>query len=315
MIAGVIGVRVVQQSLLDWKPDMKFDVVVGNPPYQDGRDKLFYQKFVNRAYEMSADVVAMITPAGWTSIADLKTSFCKNIINSGILVYKRLKETAFRNVQVSTVYFISSKSTKSDSVLLSALNDSISIPRRDIPYFPVETVAGISIIEKIRLHSNHGLHSKSGNVWRNEVKIVDSVSGIKCIFSAGKKNEDFDWAYVDPETVLGNYGKHKVIVSHVTQYGILGNLKYASPEYGVAAACHSIPVENEDEGRNLISYLETKFVKFIVRTLKGSVKSNSHSLFAAIPHLGFSRPWADSELYAHFGLTQEEIDYIEATVK
>ena len=61
-IASSLGVTMVQESLLTWKPNMKFDVVVGNPPYQAGRDKLFYQKFVNRAYELSDDVVAMITP-------------------------------------------------------------------------------------------------------------------------------------------------------------------------------------------------------------------------------------------------------------
>jgi site-specific DNA-methyltransferase (adenine-specific) len=313
-IAASLGAHVMQEQLLTWSANMKFDVVVGNPPYQDGRDKLFYQKFVNRAYELSSDVVAMITPAGWTSIADLKTSFCKNIINSGLITCKYLKDSAFANVQVMTVYFVSSKKTECADVTLSTYKDSIAVPRNNIVYFPTETVAGISIIEKVKKSKVAGLTSLSGQLKRNNADVVP-FSNFKCIFTAGYTNSDFDWAYVSSATGLANVGHHKVIVTHQTAREKLGSLKYAGPEFGVGMACHSFVVSDRAEADNLIGFLESKIIRFIVKTLKGAVASNSHTLFSHFPNLGFNKTWTDAELYAHFNLTQEEIDYIEATVK
>ena len=44
----------------------------------------------------------------------------------------------------------------------------------------------------------------------------------------------------------------------------------------------------------------------------GFLKTN---IIKSIPYIEMDKIWTDEELYAHFGLTQEEIDYIEANVK
>jgi hypothetical protein len=38
-------------------------------------------------------------------------------------------------------------------------------------------------------------------------------------------------------------------------------------------------------------------------------------VWKVIPKIDLSKTWSDNELYELFGLTQEEIEYIEATVK
>lgn len=48
------GVSYVHADFLDWQPNMRFDVVIGNPPY--GRVSALAVKFLNKAAELSDDV-------------------------------------------------------------------------------------------------------------------------------------------------------------------------------------------------------------------------------------------------------------------
>lgn len=72
--------------------------------------------------------------------------------------------------------------------------------------------------------------------------------------------------------------------------------------------------DNEQYAQNLYTYLCTKFVRFIVAQLT-STQHISKSNFAFVPYQDFSKPWTDSELYAKYGLTEEEIAFIESMIK
>lgn len=317
-IAGVIGVRVVQQSLLEWKPDMKFDVVVGNPPYQDGKNNNFYQEFVRKALELSNNHVAMITPSNWISFADSGSEFLRLLKSNGLFHYKFLGSKAFDNVQLITVYFLCSKEFSTNQITLIAENDSVTLDQSQVVYFPTITTKALKIVGKIESLGNNGLKGIKGSLDRNKTVHADST-GVKCIFSAGRKNSDFDWAYIDQKHLQKNgivgVGYHKVVVSRITSLGKLGEMKYADPTFGCAQACYCFIVRSEEEAKNLIDYCNSKIVRILVSELKGAVCSNSQSVFEFIPEVDFTRAWTDAELYAHFGLTQEEINYIEATIK
>ncbi len=69
-----------------------------------------------------------------------------------------------------------------------------------------------------------------------------------------------------------------------------------------------------DETENYAYYLATKFVRFLVLQRKIS-QHVTPDRFAFVPSVDFTRRWTDEELYAHFKLTQQEIDYIDASIK
>lgn len=74
------------------------------------------------------------------------------------------------------------------------------------------------------------------------------------------------------------------------------------------------PFDSENECRNVISYIRTKFFRFMVLLLK-STQSAPQKVYSLVPNQDFSKPWTDEELYEKYNLSQEEIDFIESMIK
>lgn len=72
--------------------------------------------------------------------------------------------------------------------------------------------------------------------------------------------------------------------------------------------------DNPVEAGNLLDYLKTKFVRFLVLQAVSSIHISKTS-FTFVPSLDFSKPWTDAELYAKYSLTEEEIAFIESMIK
>ncbi len=74
----------------------------------------------------------------------------------------------------------------------------------------------------------------------------------------------------------------------------------------------SLYVADQQTALNIKSLFNTRFYKFIGMLYKSGRNQPLQNLF---PIVDFTKVWSDQELYAHFKLTQEEIEYIEANVK
>lgn len=72
--------------------------------------------------------------------------------------------------------------------------------------------------------------------------------------------------------------------------------------------------DNENDTQNLASYLRTKFVRFLVG-LRKNTQDITKDRFAFVPNMPMNKNWTDKELYSHFGLTKQEIDFIEAMIR
>jgi len=65
---------------------------------------------------------------------------------------------------------------------------------------------------------------------------------------------------------------------------------------------------------NVITYIKTKFFRFLVM-LKKTSQHAAASVYAFVPVQDFSKSWTDAELYQKYNLTQEEIEFINSMIK
>lgn len=70
----------------------------------------------------------------------------------------------------------------------------------------------------------------------------------------------------------------------------------------------------ETECKNIISYMNTRFFRYLV-FIKKKTQDNPTSVFQYVPIQNWSEPWTDAKLYKKYNLTKEEIAYIESTIK
>lgn len=95
---------------------------------------------------------------------------------------------------------------------------------------------------------------------------------------------------------------------------ILGVPEYAGTKSVCSQSYLYAAFESKDEAKNFISYLKTKFFRALVLSVKISQDAMS-KVYRFVPLQDFTKSWTDAELYERYGLTNEEIAFIEATIK
>ena len=71
---------------------------------------------------------------------------------------------------------------------------------------------------------------------------------------------------------------------------------------------------NEKAARSYAHFLRTRFVRFLV-SLRKAAQHAAKDVYAFVPDVPLNRFWTDEKLYERYGLTKEEIAFIESTVK
>lgn len=72
--------------------------------------------------------------------------------------------------------------------------------------------------------------------------------------------------------------------------------------------------DSVEEAENCISYIKCKFFRFMV-LLQKNTQDSPKRVYSFVPVQDFSKPWTDAELYAKYGLNEEEIAFIESMIK
>lgn len=114
---------------------------------------------------------------------------------------------------------------------------------------------------------------------------------------------------------------YKVYISK--SYGERGEYPYrflAKPFLGERNSCCTQtylvigPFISRDKAENVISYIHTKFFRFCIM-MKKNTQDAMRGVYQFVPLQDFSKPWTDEELYAKYGLTDEEVQFIESMIR
>ena len=74
------------------------------------------------------------------------------------------------------------------------------------------------------------------------------------------------------------------------------------------------PAHSKEECENVMSYIATKFFRFMVLQKKNAQHA-MRGVYQLVPIQDFSKPWTDEELYQKYGITDEEIAFIDSMIK
>ena len=74
------------------------------------------------------------------------------------------------------------------------------------------------------------------------------------------------------------------------------------------------PKLDENQCRNIIKYIKTKFFRYLV-SVKKKTQNGPRGVYQFVPLQDFNREWTDQELYSKYNLSQEEINLIEKSIR
>jgi site-specific DNA-methyltransferase (adenine-specific) len=312
------------EKFLELDNDMKFDVVVGNPPYEatteDGRKDQannLWSKFTKKSLESVEDNghFAFIIPASWLSpAADIgKGKHGTRFFNDYFQKYKTLTiniNECARHFDVGSTfsYFVLEKTTAANFVTNVITADSkYNIDLRTIHYLPkTMNPLAISINKKVLDQPvKFGIVGNNLPESRLTESTVQSASfPIPAYHTSGKGGT---YRYFKNPIVTAN--KPKVIISISGNYSPIYDLGGMS----FTGMCVVYYLQNNDSMDSIKSYLNSKLIKFILDENKytGWVSP----VISDLPDVSKTKIWSDVDLYQHFKLTKDEIDYIESNVK
>ena len=322
--------------------NMKFDVIVGNPPYQlaDGGNgasaRPIYHLFVEQAKKLQPRYLTMIIPARWYAGGKGLDEFRKQMLLDGHvtnLVDFFDAEDCFPGVDISggVCYFLWERERQDDCVITTWINGESNRMKRPLVVKPFENFIrfnqAISIVEKVIKNDFKSLMdivssrkpfgfdtSKKGrqSPFPNSVKLYTN------------KNTSSGVEYVDVKEVScfeNLVNTHKVFISRA--YGERDEFPYrviGTPFYGEPNSCCTEtylfigPYRSKNNVYNAMSYLKTRFVRFLVLLIKNTQDAPKR-VYQFVPMQDFSKPWVDEELYKKYNLTVDEIKFIESMIK
>ncbi|MCZ2122793.1 MAG: Eco57I restriction-modification methylase domain-containing protein [Anaerolineales bacterium] len=321
---------------------MKFDVIIGNPPYQlsdaghgVSAIPLFHQ-FVRQAKKLNPTYLSMIIPARWYAGGKGLDEFRNEMLNEKrlrTLVDFESSKDCFEGVNIAggICYFLWDKNYSGDCEVINMYQSKENRLTRPLNQFQVFIRANnaISIVNKVLKKAidtwdNH-------NYPRNPFGFSTKERGKKqpfdgCVSLLSSQG----FGYIHRGDVVKNtnlINKYKVLIGRLVPsngeldvnpadgYRVITNTKILKPgeihteSYLMVGAFNTLKEANNFDG-----FIKLKFPRFLLRQAISSVNVTK-DCFRFVPFEDFGENWNDEKLYKKYSLNKDEVAFVESTIR
>ncbi len=314
---------------------MKFNAIVGNPPYQQltggaqAQAVPLYNHFVTSSINLNPEYISLIMPSRWMTggmgldefrqkmlsdyriqiihdYFDASECFSNVEIKGGVcyLLWNKNKNTPNCNIVTHDKGKIISKSFRpllEDGIDIFIRNDAaLSILRK------VKERKEKSFIELISSQKPFGLSTNFDDYHMNrrddDIKVYGNkfIGYVSSSYKISKNKELIKKYKILTPKAVGSGKTDDVINPIIAEPGSI-----CTETYIVIG-----PFENKEKTTNVVSYIDTKFFHFLL-TLKKNTQDCLAGVFSFIPIQDFSKKWNDEALYTKYNLDKDEINTIE----
>lgn len=317
---------------------VKFDVIIGNPPYQldtggSGRQaKPIYQLFVQQAKKLKPRYLTMIIPSRWFAGGMGLDAFRTEMINDDqirkIVDYVDARE-CFPGVDIAggVCYFLWARDTHGDCTIVNKLGENEWVSERPLNEFNTFVRFGPAVGVLRKVAAKHeppmtsiisamkpfGLQTKDRPDGKGQIHLVSSGGDGKISLSRITTGHEM----IDKWKVMTSKTSH----DHAGQPDkdgtrrVLSRVELLAPNSVCTESYIILGVfEKKMEAQNCLEYAKTRFVRFLISLLSFS-QDITRERFAYVPIQDFSVSWTDEKLYKKYSLTQDEIAFIESKVR
>ena len=318
------------------KEEMKFNAVVGNPPYQmmDGGFGIsalpIYHEFIKISKVLNPIYISLIVPARWYAGGKGLDEFREEMLNDDrlrIIHDYPIPQDIFPTVQIKggLCYFLWNANKKglchiythNGTSIISDLERPLLEPGCDTFIRFNEAIEIIHKVQKYRENSIMDIVSA-----RKPFGLATDFHG--ALHGTILLYENQGQTFTEIEQIQKNkeiIDKYKIFIprsssgSDALPHPVLGKPFSVGPNTACTETYMFIgPFKNIIECNNVVSYIKTKFFRFLC-LLKKATQSTPRSMYQFVPIQDFSHPWSDSDLYAKYNLSNEEIEFIEKMIK
>jgi site-specific DNA-methyltransferase (adenine-specific) len=319
--------------------NMKFDVIVGNPPYQlkDGGAQAsaspLYHRFIQQAKKMNPRYLVMIVPSRWFAGGKGLDEFRDEMLSDSRirkLVDYPVTAECFPGVPVKggVCYFLWDRDNKGQCEVKTIWGKNISTATRSLLEKGCDVFIrynkAIPILHKILIKKEPSFYSLvssrkpfglttdfkdfKSKPFNNSIRIFanKTIGYIK----KGQIIQNFDWVEKYKIFLTRAYGAGEDFPHQILNRPIFGDLNTCCTETYLVIG----PFDDKNTTGNVISYINTRLFRFLVLLIKNT-QDAPKKVYSFVPMQDFSEPWTDEKLYKKYGLTQDEIAFIESMIR